>query len=228
MIGYLSGKILEHADSRLVVGLGSPDGHGVVGYTVTVPQNNSHLGLLAGQTVELFIHTHVREDALDLFGFRTRAEKDLFLTLLGVNGIGPKAAINILSGAEAGQLIQAIIKGDKDFLTQVPGIGKKTAERIVLELGDKIRKRMDAGDFAQVPGVMGGARPSGAMAYPHGRPADDGLSPIMREAKDALLGLGYREQDALAKLNRVLLDQNGEVGGPPAKVEDLILAALRQ
>ena len=116
----------------------------MVGYSVNVPRNSQYELLPNGKVIELFIHTHVREDQLDLYGFATKSEKELFLTLLSVNGIGPKGALSILSGADTSQLVQAIIEGDKALLTKLPGVGKKTAERMVLELSDSLRKKMDA------------------------------------------------------------------------------------
>jgi Holliday junction DNA helicase RuvA len=127
MIGFLSGKILDHTDGKVLVAVGSPESGGMIGYSVLIPESGAHIGLVPGSPVELFIHTHVREDALDLFGFRTAGEKDLFLTLLSVSGIGPKLALNILSGAEPGQLISAILKADKAFLSRIPGSSPRRA-----------------------------------------------------------------------------------------------------
>jgi Holliday junction DNA helicase RuvA len=222
VLGYISGKILEHAEGKLLVGVGAPDG-GLVGYSVSVPESAGHVGLVPGQGVELFVYTHVREDALDLYGFRTAAEKDLFMTFLGVSGIGPKGALNILSGAEAGDIIQAILRADKAFLSRIPGIGKKTAERIVLEVGDKIRKKMDAGFYAALKPVSGPNAPAGASAS-LGVPA--GAASVFRDAASALVGLGYREADAEQVL-RKLMEGEGDVAGG-RKVEDLIRLALRQ
>ncbi len=217
MIGYLSGKVLDHSDGRVLVAVGLPDG-GSVGYSVMIPASDEHVGLIHGDRVELFVHTHVREDALDLYGFRSAAEKDLFLTLLSVNGIGPKLALNILSGADAGQLIQAILSGNKTFLSQIPGIGKKTAERIVLELADKIRKKSDAGLYAA---LQSKTAPAGASAYDAG--SARAANALVRDAALALVGLGFRENDATQVLNRLV----EESSGASPKVEDLIRLALR-
>src|SRR4051794_28334844 len=114
MIGYLRGRILEHAEGRMIVVVTtgsaslSDSEQGGVGYSVAVPQSPSYLGLLPGKWAELYVHTHVREDALDLHGFATLMEKELFLALLGVNGIGPKVALAILSASEPSELVQAI------------------------------------------------------------------------------------------------------------------------
>lgn len=220
MIGYLNGKILDHSDGKLLVGVGAPGGF--VGYAVSIPESAGHTGLVPGDAVELFVYTHVREDALDLFGFRTVVEKDLFLTFLSVSGIGPKSALGILSGAEAGDIVQAILKDDKAFLSRIPGIGKKTAERIVLELGDKIRKKMDAGFYAALKPIAGPLAPAGATAH------SGAASELLRDAALALVGLGYREQDAEQVLHKILEASGDAEGVPPRRVEDLIRLALRQ
>jgi Holliday junction DNA helicase RuvA len=224
VIGYISGKVLEHSDGKLLVGVGSPETGGTVGYALNIAESAGHAGLTAGGSVELFVYTHVREDALDLFGFRTIAEKDLFLTFLSVSGIGPKLALNILSGAEAGELIQAILRADKVFLSRIPGIGKKTAERIVLEVSDKIRKKMDAGLYAGLKSLSGANAPAGATARGGLQHVAGSPSALLRDAAQALVGLGYREQDAQQVLHKII--ESSET--PPAKVEDLIRAALRQ
>lgn len=228
MIGYLRGEILDSIDGRLLVGIQTGTNGDRIGYAVTIPQNPSYLGWVSGKGVELFIHTHVREDALDLYGFGSKAEKELFLALLSVTGIGPKGAIGILSKIDPSSLIQAILDGDRDALTQMPGIGKKTAERVVLELADPIRKKMDAGLFSghfmdQSERALAGKNKSGT-----GVGSVSGLSsatiPIFQEAKAALVGLGYREQDVTLLLKQVIADS--EV--PPSRTEDLVKSALRQ
>lgn len=217
MIGYLKGEILEHVDGRMIVAAVAQPGS-AVGYQVSVPNAAAYVGHLPGKTIELYIHTHVREDALDLYGFASRLEKDLFLTLLSVTGIGPKGALGILSGVEPEHLIQAIVGGDKDALTKIPGIGKKTAERVVLELADPIRKKMENGGFGSI-------RPAPARAAKTAsNSAVDQASVMLQDAKAALVGLGYREQEVTALLNRVI----SESATPPARAEDLIRTALRQ
>ncbi len=209
MIGYLKGEVFEHVDGRALVVTGG------VGYAVSVPQSPSYLSLAAGKSVELFIHTHVREDALDLYAFASKTEKELFLTLLGVGGIGPKVALGILSKVEPGDLIRALLEGDKDALTQIPGVGKKTAERMVLELADPLRKKVDAGAFGTAGAPAGAVTKGGAVAK--------GGASVFRDAKDALAGLGYREQEISAALNKLM-----EEGPKPARVEDLVRSALQR
>lgn len=132
MIASLRGVLLEKHPNQVVV-----DCHGV-GYDVTIPVSTFSQLPEAGREVTLRIHTHVREDALALFGFFTSNEKLLFEKLTGVSGIGPKLAITVLSGLPVNDLVAAIRGGAIEVLVKVPGIGKKTAERIVLELKDKL------------------------------------------------------------------------------------------
>lgn len=132
MIAYLRGKILEKHPGQTIL-----DVQGV-GYDVIIPVSTfSHLRE-RGDEASLFIHTHVREDAIALFGFQTKEEKSVFEKLIGVSGIGPKLAVTILSGLATADLVQAIRSGDLTRLTKIPGVGKKTAERMVVELRDKL------------------------------------------------------------------------------------------
>ena len=216
MIGYLKGKIRECSPGKLILVIPagpSSETVGAVGYALSTPQSGAYHGLLPGEWVEFSIHTHVREDALELYGFLTGLEKEIFLTLLSVSGIGPKGAMGILSGAEPGDLVRAIAEEDKDFLTKLPGIGKKTAERVILELAEPMRKRM-------IPGATGKSLP--AMTLRSGGEGGPGL--ILEDAKSALLGLGYRESEIMSLLNRTLKG----LDTPPAKAEELVRLALRQ
>jgi len=165
VIAQLRGRILEKHPNRVVV-----DVHGV-GYEVAVPLSTFYGLGDAGSDVALRIHTHVREDMLALYGFASALEQDLFERLIGVSGIGPKVALAVLSGIEPLDLIRAIEHADLARLTAIPGVGKKTSERIVLELKDRLPR---------VPAI--GAATSPAVAEP---PAlrDDLLS--------ALVNLGY-------------------------------------
>jgi Holliday junction DNA helicase RuvA len=164
VIAHIRGQILSKSPNNVVV-----DCHGV-GYELAI--SVATFSDLGGEGAEARLHvfTHVREDALLLFGFSERAEKRLFEKLLTISGIGPKLAITVLSGISAERLVGAIRGGDHATLTRIPGIGKKTAERVVLELKDKLD---DMGDFAPASGAV----PS------LGGVADDVLS--------ALVNLGY-------------------------------------
>jgi Holliday junction DNA helicase RuvA len=165
MIGRLTGTVIEKGPDGAVVECGS------VGYDVAVP-----LGTLAtlpanGQPVVLWIHTHVREDELRLFGFASKRDREAFRTMLKVGGVGPKLALAILGALSGDQLAAAVESGDTRRLTAIPGIGKKTAERIVLELGGKLV--MGAGGDLASPTTPGPRppqdRPVSTLTDPHFR-----------------------------------------------------------
>ena len=164
MIAHLRGRILEKHPNRLVVDVNG------VGYDVTVPLSTFYGLGDPGAEIALRIHTHVREDALLLYGFATALEQDLFERLIGISGIGPKVALAVLSGIEPIELVRAIERSDLARLTAIPGVGKKTSERIVLELKDRLPR-------AHVAAVAAGA----VQEPPAVR--DDVLS--------ALMNLGY-------------------------------------
>lgn len=132
MIAHLRGTLLEKHPNLAIVEVQG------VGYEVSIPVSAFSSLPDKGQTVALHIHTHVREDAIALFGFMTRADKTLFEKLIGVSGIGPKLAITALGGLTAPELVNAIRSGAVEQLVRIPGVGKKTAERMVLELRDKL------------------------------------------------------------------------------------------
>ncbi|HYN06625.1 MAG TPA: Holliday junction branch migration protein RuvA [Vicinamibacterales bacterium] len=134
MIAHLSGTLLEKHVQRLVVDVGG------VGYDVQVPLSTFYAVGEPGARVTLRVHTHVREDALQLFGFVTALELGLFQRLISVSGIGPKVALAVLSGIEPADLIRAVRSSDIARLTRIPGVGKKTSERIVVELKDRLPK----------------------------------------------------------------------------------------
>lgn len=207
----------------MLVVVGAPESG--VGYSVHVPHSPDYGRFLPGGRVVLYVHTHVREDQLDLFGFASSEEKELFLTLLSVNGVGPKGALGILSGAEASQLLAAVMEGDTAFLQRLPGVGKKTAERLVLELGDVFRKKLAAG-------LLGGLKPSAAPAGASGRALSAAVQQVaaasnerreLVEARQALMGLGFREPEVTPVLRELL-----EKAGAAPQVEKLIVAALQR
>jgi Holliday junction DNA helicase RuvA len=174
MIAHLRGTLLAKHPNQAIV-----ETHGV-GYDVTISVPTFSDLPAAGAEVALHIHTHVREDALSLYGFLRLAEKQLFEKLLTVSGIGPKLAITILSGMPADDMVGAIRSGDIARLTRIPGIGKKTAERMVLELRDKL------------PPVTG---TSETTATP--------VSPIEEDVLSALVNLGYQRPVAEKALQSV-------------------------
>jgi Holliday junction DNA helicase RuvA len=140
VIAHLRGRILDKQPNRLVVDVNG------VGYDVSVPLSTFYGLGEAGSDIALRVHTHVREEALALYGFATRLEQELFERLIGVSGIGPKLALAVLSGIEPVDLIHAIERGDLARLTAIPGVGKKTSERIVLELKDRLPRVQRATD----------------------------------------------------------------------------------
>ncbi|BDC51290.1 Holliday junction ATP-dependent DNA helicase RuvA [Bryobacterales bacterium F-183] len=132
MIAFLRGVLLEKHPNQVIVDVGG------VGYDVTIPVSTFTALSGPGTEAQLRVHTHVREDAISLFGFATQNEKLMFEKLTGVSGIGPKLAITILSGLPIGDLVGAIRGNQLEVLVKIPGVGKKTAERVVLELKDKL------------------------------------------------------------------------------------------
>ena len=174
MIGYLKGVI-----SHIFVNSCFIDVHGV-GYRTYAPASTLDT-LSVGQEAMLYTYMSVREDAIVLYGFATQDEYDLFMLLIGVNGVGPKVALGILSAGTADSFRLAVHQKDIKSLTKMPGIGKKTAERIVLELQDKI---------GPVASEDAGAADLGNSAAP-------GLSDILAETLAALTSLGYSEQEVL-------------------------------
>jgi len=179
MIGYIKGQLLQKKPNVLLV-----DVHGV-GYEVFIPLTSFYELPAEGNEVSLRIHTHVREDALTLFGFHTQREKDLFLKLISISGIGPKLAIAILSGAQVEELAQAIAEGNLVRLTAIPGVGRKTAERLVLELKSQITPFL-------LHEQVESAKQSGAP------------SPLQEDILSALVNLGYPRAAAEKALSVVL------------------------
>lgn len=177
MIAQLRGTLLEKHPNQAIVDAGG------VGYDVTIPVSTFSSLPGEGGEVKLQIHTHVREDALSLFGFVTREEKQIFEKLIGVSGIGPKLAVAVLSGLPTATLLAAIRGGAVDQLVRIPGVGKKTAERIVLELRDKLQGL-----------TMDGAAVSGKKTVSRSNVEEDVLS--------ALLNLGSSRPSAEAALDK--------------------------
>jgi len=169
LIAQLSGKIIQKQPNIIIVDAGG------VGYEVTIPLSTFYELGEVGDAVTLKIHMHVREDAMQLFGFWTGREKELFLRLTSVSGIGPKLAITMLSGMAASELSRAIRTNDLVRLTAIPGVGKKTAERVVVELRDKIAALSAEGEEEAAYPVAGGTA------------ADD----VREDTIAALMQLGY-------------------------------------
>jgi holliday junction DNA helicase RuvA len=196
MIAYLRGKLLEKHPNQVIV-----DTSGV-GYDVIIPVSTFSALPDAGSEVALRIYTHVREDALSLFGFFTREEKSLFERLISVSGIGPSLAVKVLSGLAAPAIIDAIRGGDVAQLVRIPGVGKKTAERMVLELKDKLE------------GLGGGAAPVISSK------AEPAMSESEQDVLSALLNLGCQRSAAEAAVRKA------KTAAPDAAFEPLFRKAL--
>lgn len=203
MIARLEGVLLEKSPTRVVLDVNG------VGYEALVPLSTFSRLPDEGKTVALQIHTHVREDALQLYGFVSRSERAAFELLLHASRVGPKLAQTILSGIDAGALVAAIRDGDAGALRAVPGVGAKTAERIVVELRDRAQDL--AGSRAGFPGEDA----LGPAASAHGE--------LRHELVSALVNL----QIPKAKAERVGADVIGEFG-ESAAIEELVRAALRR
>ena len=150
MIAFLRGRILDKQPNLLIVEVQG------VGYHVNVPLSTFYDAGELGAEVSLRIYTHVREDTLQLYGFLTTLEQQIFERLIAISGIGPKLAVSVLSGIEPGELVAAIHRGDLARLTGIPGVGRKTAERMVLELKDRLAQlAVPAGASASIPASPG-------------------------------------------------------------------------
>ena len=195
MIALLTGLIAYKSPDHIIL-----DVQGV-GYRVQIPFSTYYELPEEGSAAVLHIHTSVREDAILLYGFRTRLEKTFFQLLIAVSGVGPKLARDILSNIQPGHLAQALVQGDLNKLSTIPGIGKKTAERLVLELKDKVGKL----DLSTLP-----------AADVRGIPPED----VAEDVISALLNLGYKEPQVRKALAG--LDAGGGVS-----VEGLLKQALK-
>ncbi len=196
MIGHLSGKLISKSPTLSVIDCAG------VGYEV---HHTPHCAEKLTETgVNLFIHTHVREDILQLFGFASLEERSLFRELLKVSGIGPKMALSILSGLPSHELIQALSSKDASRLQKIPGVGKKTAERLVVELADRLK------NLAEVQWSESAATPS---------------LPKESELESVLLNLGYQR----AEIQRVIkVVRSRESGFETLALETLVRSSLRE
>ena len=199
MIASLHGVIASKNPEFLIVEVGG------IGYQVFIPLTTFYKLPDLKQQVTLHIHTHVREDALQLYGFLSLSEKQLFLLLISVSGVGPKLARNILSGMEVVDLLSALQKGSVEQLRAVPGIGPKMAARLILELKEKAT-------------VLNGVTAT---------PSKEEEGPLYEDALSALTNLGYKEQEARRTLNRILHESSGTASAPSFGVEELIKRALQ-
>lgn len=199
MIALLCGKLLEKQANTVIVDVGG------VGYEVTIPLSTFYeLGEI-GSDVQLRIFTHVREDAIQLFGFRTLRERELYLKLISVQGIGAKSGITMLSGMSADEIIAALRSDDLARLTSIPGVGRKTAERLVIELRDKV------GDLSST------GTSSSQAASASQRSADA----VFDDALSALINLGYQRNAAEKALQQAIKD------GAELSVQKLLRQSLQ-
>jgi len=196
MIALLRGELVYKSVDHVILDTGG------VGYRLFIPLSTFYALPDAGQ-VRLQVHTHVREDALHLFGFATPAEREMFATLIGIAGIGPKLALNILSHIPVADLQGAVMGGDLKRLSALPGIGKKTAERLILELRDKLGP------------VVPTSAPAAAVAA-SSRAAAEPLVDVL----SALVNLGYREVQARKALETMEIS-------PDAPMEEILKGALK-
>jgi Holliday junction DNA helicase RuvA len=197
MIARLTGQILHKSPTELTIDVNG------VGYQVFIPLSTLEAIPDSPETATILTHMHVREDALQLFGFATETERELFRMLISVSGIGPKLALSVLSGMPPSDLQAALLSGDTDALTSISGIGRKTAERLVLELKSKVAK---AGLLYETPSAA---------------PTSQQLKQ-RSEALVALMSLGYTRSSAEKALRLVLNDSAGK----PLTTEELIRRSL--
>lgn len=197
MIARLSGNLLYKSVESLTVDVGG------VGYEVHAPLTTFYALPDEGAAISLLIYTYVKEDAIKLFGFLTQAEKELFIRLIGVSGVGPKLGLNILSGMDTKDLSRAIKSGDIVRMNAIPGVGKKTAERLILELRDKIDYEISE-EEKETPLASG----------------DKGIED---DAISALVNLGYKKAEVEKALGRLRQDQ----GDRKWTVEALIKESLK-
>ena len=202
MIAHLSGTLLAKHATSVIVDVGG------VGYEVTIPVTTFYDLGEAGEAVRLQIYTHVREEALQLFGFRTERERELFTLLISVSGIGPKSAVAMLSGMSADEIVAAIRQSNYARITSIPGVGRKTAERLVIELRDKMAALSSPALEEQIAAGAGEAAQS-----------EDALR---EDTLAALLQLGF-PKPAAEKAITGAMQEGGDLS-----VETLLRRSLRQ
>lgn len=196
MISFLNGVVVEKQPTRLVVDVGG------VGYEVFIPLSSYDRSPARGESIRILIHDHVREDTHQLYGFMTEGERRMFVMLMGVSGIGPKLALSALSGLSVRDLINSVVNSDVKRLSSISGIGRKIAERIVVDLRD----RLSEGDVLEATGGE--------------QSATDGVN--VRDAVMALIALGYKQ----AVARKMVGDALRETAPSDATVEDIVKKAL--
>ena len=202
MISFIRGVVADVTESSVIVEAGC------IGYEVFMTGTDIDQAIRKGQEVKIYTYFHVREDAMQLYGFLTRDDLQMFKLLLGVNGIGPKGALGVMSGITADELRFAVLSDDVKTISKAPGIGRKTAQKLILELKDKL-KLEDAFE-KKLTHEEEAAQLSGGEALHDGR----------KEAAEALTALGYSSTDALRAVRKVT-DVDTE------DVEGILKAALK-
>jgi len=197
MIAHLAGILFSKTPQSIVVDTAG------VGYRIHIPLSTFYQLPDEREKVSLHVYTHVREDMLQLFGFHTETEKEIFLLLISVSGIGPKLALNILSGIGIDELLNAIVSDDSKRISAIPGVGKKTSQRITLELKEKMSDVFEGIEL----------RPREEMQIKNKEIFDDALS--------ALINLGYRSRSAKTVIENILRDDND------INIDTLLKEALR-
>lgn len=201
MYAYLKGKLEDVSPDNIVIEVSG------IGYNVKVSEGTVSRLPQQGSEIKMYTYTLVREDALQLYGFLTREDLQIFKLLISVNGIGPKGGLAILSVMDADTLRFAILSGDAKTIASAPGIGKKTAERVILDLKDKISLSESLRD-------MGGSDPASGISE------SDAAGQMKQEAVEALVALGYSATEATAAVSKVQTDTI-------ASAEELLKAALK-
>ena len=202
MIAHLSGILLSKQATSVILDVGG------VGYEVTIPLSTFYDLEDPGSTVQLRIYTHVREDAIQLYGFKTARERELFLKIISVSGIGPKLGITLLSGMSADEMIASIRTNNLARLTLIPGVGRKTAERLIMELREKVAELSSA----QLEEELG-AKPEVT------EPTED---TVRADALSALLNLGYQRSAAEKAIDAALVE------GGDVTVESILRRGLKK
>ena len=192
MIAFLTGKLLEKNPSNFIVDVGG------IGYDVFIPLSTFYQAGENGSTLSLHIQMIVREDALILYGFSTKLEKEIFIRLISVSGVGPKLALTILSGLTIDELISALKNGDIRRLSGIPGIGKKTAERLVVELRDKLTA-------FSVPETGGNSAPA---STPESTPGQHQETLLKSDLVSALVNLGWQTAAAEKAVTQCLKEES--------------------
>lgn len=199
MYSYIKGTLEEVTEGQIVV-----DNHGI-GYQIQAPANLIDYLPSKGEEVKIYTYLHVKEDAMSLFGFLTKDDLKIFQLLLGVNGIGPKGALGILSALSTDELRFAVLAGDAKAIAKAPGIGAKTAQRIILELKDKLNLEDVLEYKVETPKSV----------------AQSETTNVKNEAIQALVALGYSSSEALSVISKIEISEE-------TSVEDVLKAALKQ